>query len=90
LEVIGLSNDFFKSIEQKTGVNKQELFQLVDSVSHMNFKNEDEVRKVIRAVSRLANKSVSKEKEEYLVKAITNNKLPKDLSSLLGGNKKKY
>lgn len=83
-----MSNDLFKNIEQKTGVNKQELFQLVDSVKNMNFKNESEVRKVIKAVSRLANKPVSKEKEEYLVKAITNNKIPMDLNSLLGGKKK--
>lgn len=80
-------SDLFKNIEQKTGVNKQELFQLVDSVKNMNFKNEADVRKVINAVSRLAKKPVSKEKEEYLVKAITNNKIPTDLNSLFGGKK---
>jgi hypothetical protein len=77
----------FKNIEQKTGVNKQELFQLVDSVKYMNFKDEAEVRRLIKAVSRLANKPVSQEKEEYLVNAIINNKVPTSLSNLLGGKK---
>lgn len=80
-----MNNDFFKSIEDKTGVNKQELFRLVDSVKNMNFKDENEVRNLIKAVSRLAQKPVSREKEEYLVKAITNNKIPTNLSNLFGG-----
>jgi hypothetical protein len=78
------NNDFFKSIEQNTGVSKQEIFKLVDSVKNSNFKDEAQVRKVIRAVSRLTNKPVSKDKEEFLVKSIVNNKIPKDLNKFLG------
>jgi hypothetical protein len=75
-------NSFFDNIEKKTNVKKEDLFQLADSVKDANFKDEKTIRRLISQVSRLANVSVSKEKEDKIVKAIINNNMPIDFASI--------
>lgn len=77
-----LFNQFFGNIENKTGVKMDEVMKLVKSLENANFKDENTIRNVIKKVSKLANKPVSKEKEEMIVNSILNNKVPKDLSNL--------
>lgn len=76
------NSDFFSDLEKKTNVNKQDIFQLADSVKAADFSNEQTVRRLIEQVSRLAGVPVSREKEDRLVKAITNNEIPMDFSTL--------
>jgi hypothetical protein len=75
-------NDFFNDIEKKTNVSKQQLFELADSAKHANFSDERAVRRLIAQVSQVAGVPVSKEKEDRLVKAIVNNQIPMDFSTL--------
>lgn len=75
-------DSFMDRVHQKTNVNPNELLNLANSVSEANFKDEETVRKLIHQVAALANKRVSKEKEDQLVHAIVNNNMPKDLTSL--------
>lgn len=75
-------NNFFDNLEKKTNVKQQDIFQLANSVSGANFKDEQTVRNLIQQVARMANKPVSKEKEDELVKAIVNNNMPLDFASL--------
>jgi len=77
-----LNGDFFDMIEKKTNVKKEDIFRLANSVSNANFQDEETVRKLIAEVSRLANVPVSKEKEDKIVKAIVNNNIPSDFTSL--------
>ncbi|WP_019414371.1 stage VI sporulation protein F [Paenisporosarcina sp. TG20] len=77
-----LSN-FFGNIEKKTGVNMNEVMKLVQSLQNADLKDEKTVRSVIRELALIAKKEVPKEKEEKIVKAILNNEVPKDFSSLL-------
>jgi hypothetical protein len=77
-----MNNPFFDNIEKKTGVNMGELMKLAQSLQSANFKDENTVRDVIQKVSKIANKPVSKEKEEKIVKAIMKNDMPLDLASL--------
>ncbi|MEH7110002.1 MULTISPECIES: stage VI sporulation protein F [Bacillaceae] len=65
-----MDNGFFKNIEKKTGVNMQDIFDLANSLQNANFKDEKTVRGVIRKVSQLANKPVSKELEDQIVNTI--------------------
>ncbi len=65
-----MDNNFFKNIEKKTGVNMQDIFDLANSLQNANFKDEKTVRNVIRRVSEIAKKPVSKELEDNLVKTI--------------------
>ncbi|MBL4952424.1 stage VI sporulation protein F [Neobacillus sp. OS1-32] len=67
-----MDNGFFKNIEKKTGVNMKDVFELANSLQHANFKDEKTVRSVIKRVSRLANKPVSRELEDQIVKTIIN------------------
>lgn len=65
-----MDNGFFKNIENRTGVNMKDIFELANSLQNANFKDEKTVRGVIRKVSRLANKPVSKQLEDQLVRTI--------------------
>jgi hypothetical protein len=65
-----VDNPFYKNIEKKTGVNMNDVLALANSLQNANFQDEETLRGVIRKVSQLANKTVSKEKEDKIVKSI--------------------
>lgn len=65
-----MQNSFFKAIENKTGVSMESLFTLANAISHADFTNESQVRKIVRQVGTLANKPVSQELEDELTKSI--------------------
>ena len=75
-------HSFFDKVEKKTSVNQQDLLQLAQSVEGADFKDEETVRQLISQVASLANADVSQQKEDQLVEAITQNKIPLDLASL--------
>jgi hypothetical protein len=72
----------FDNIEKKTNIKKDDIFNLADSVKDANFKDEKTVRQLIKQVSALAGKPVSKEKEDKIVKAIISNNMPMDINSI--------
>ncbi len=65
-----MDNGFFKNIEKKTGVNMKDIFDLANSLQNANFKDEKTVRGVIRKVSQLANKPISRELEDQICNTI--------------------
>ncbi|WP_062104418.1 stage VI sporulation protein F [Bacillus niameyensis] len=65
-----MENHFFKNVEKKTGVNMNEILALANSLQSANFKDEKTVRSIIKRVSQIANKPVSKEMEDKMVKSI--------------------
>jgi hypothetical protein len=65
-----MDNQFFKNIEKKTGVNMKDILELANSLQNANFKDERTVRGVIRRVSDIANKPVSREMEDKIVESI--------------------
>jgi hypothetical protein len=65
-----MDNQFFKNIEKKTGVNMKDVFELANSLQNADFRDEKTVRHVIRRVSQIANKPVSKEMEDKIVRTI--------------------
>ncbi|WP_349407578.1 stage VI sporulation protein F [Pseudalkalibacillus sp. SCS-8] len=75
-------NNFMDDIEKKTGVKKEDIFKLADSVQGANLRDERTIRQLISQVSRLAGVPVSKEKEDQIVKAIINNNIPLDMASI--------
>ncbi|MBM7645305.1 hypothetical protein JOD45_001516 [Scopulibacillus daqui] len=76
------NNPFFDQIEKKTNVKKEDIFALANSVANANFQDEQTVRQLVHRVARLANVSVPKQKEDAIVKAIVNNNIPMNFSSL--------
>ncbi|AND39004.1 MULTISPECIES: stage VI sporulation protein F [Cytobacillus] len=65
-----MDNNFFKNLEKKTGVNMKDVLELAGSLQNANFKDEKTVRNVIKRVSQIANKPVSKDMEDKIVKSI--------------------
>ncbi|MEK3887356.1 stage VI sporulation protein F [Bacillus sp. FSL K6-3431] len=65
-----MDNHFFKNIEKKSGVNMNDVFALANSLQNANFKDEKTVRGIIKKVAQIANKPVSKQMEDKMVKSI--------------------
>ncbi len=86
---MNMDNGFFKNIEKKTGVNMKDIFDLANSLQNANFKDEKTVRNVIRRVSQIANKPVSKEMEDQIVKSIVNDGKQLDFNTIANMMNKK-
>ena len=84
-----MDNGFFKNIEKKTGVNMKDIFDLANSLQNANFKDEKTVRNVIRRVSEIANKPVSKDMENQIVKSIINDGKQLDFNTIANMMNKK-
>ena len=86
-----MENQFFKSIEEKTGVNMKEIVDLANSLQNANFRDERTVRGIIKRVSKIANKSVPKELEDKMVHSIIADGKKLDFSTISDMlNKTKY
>jgi hypothetical protein len=77
-----MDNKFFKSLENKTGVNMNDVFSLANSLQGANFKDEKTVRSVIQQVSQIAHKPVSKQMEDKIVNSIVNGDEKLDFSTI--------
>lgn len=77
-----MNNPFFKQIENKTGVNMEEIFALANAIQYADFSNEKQVRKIVRRVSALANKKISSDLEDKIVKSIVNDGQSLDLNKI--------
>lgn len=74
-----MNNDVFSKVESKTKVRKEDIFSLARSIQNKDLKDENELRKIIKDVAKLAGKEVSKEKEEKIIDAIIKDKIPRNL-----------
>lgn len=77
-----MDNNLFKNIEQKTGVNMNEVLQLANSLQNANFKDEKTVRSIIKRVSQIANKPVNKQTEDKIVNSIVNGNQSLDFGTI--------
>ncbi|WP_174731017.1 stage VI sporulation protein F [Mesobacillus harenae] len=77
-----MDNQFFKNVEKKTGVNMSDILELANSLQNANLKDEKTVRGVIQRVSQIANKPVSKEMEDKIVKSIVNDGKQLDVGTI--------
>ena len=83
-----MNDSFFKKIEAKTGVPMEEVFALANAIQFADFKDENQVRKIIQKVSQVANKDVPQSVEDELVQSIVKSGKGlnlNDISQLLGG-----
>ncbi|ASK63331.1 stage VI sporulation protein F [Virgibacillus phasianinus] len=75
-------DNLFNNIEKKSNIKQDDIYKVANSVKHADFSDEKTVRNLIRQLSRMANKPVSKEKEDKIVQSITKNNMPVDMQSL--------
>lgn len=72
----------FDQIQKKSNVQPDQIMKVAQSVQNADFSDEKTVRQLVKQLSKLAGKPVSKQKEDKIVKAITNNNMPKDMNTL--------
>lgn len=72
----------FNKIEKKTNINKDTILNLADKLQKNNLKDEQTIREVIQELSTLTGKNVSKEKEDKIVNAIMQDKVPNNVDKM--------
>ena len=77
-----LKDNLFKKIENKTNIKKETIIELANKLQNNNFKDEKTIREVIQDICNLTNKKVSKEKENKIVEAIINDKVPNNIDKM--------
>lgn len=75
-------DNFFKKVEKKTNVNKETILSLAQKLQNSDMKDEKTIREVIKDISEMTGKEVSKEKEEKIIETIMQDNVPKDIDKL--------
>lgn len=75
-------DNFFKKVENKTNVNKETILSLAKKLQDSDMKDEKTLREVVHDISNLTGKEVSKEKEDKIINAIVQDKVPKDIDKM--------
>lgn len=75
-------DDFFKKVEKKTKVDKDTIISLAQKLQDGNMKDEKTLREVVRTLSAMTHKEVSKEKEDKIIDTILKDNVPKDVDKL--------
>lgn len=81
--VIIMDDSIFDKVEKKTNVKKNDILKLAKSLSGKDLNDEKVLRTLIKDVAKLANKPVSKEKEEKIINAVKKDKIPKNLNKII-------
>lgn len=76
------TDNFFKKVQNKTNVDKSTIIDLAQKLQNANMKDEETIRNVIKEISNLTNKEVSKEKEDKIVNAILKDKVPTNIDKM--------
>lgn len=75
-------DSLFNKIEKKTNINKETIINLANKLQKNNMKDESTIREVIQDLSNLTGKNVSKEKEDKIIEAIINDKVPNNIDKM--------
>lgn len=81
--MFNFSDNFFNKVEKKTSVGKDKILELASKLQQNDLKNEGTLREIIQELGSLTGKEVSKEKEDKIVNAVVNDKVPKDLDKFI-------
>ena len=77
-----MDRSFFKKVERKTGVDFDEIMNLANALTYADFSDEKQVRKIVKKVSRLANKPITSELEDKIVQSIIQDGKSLDFSKI--------
>lgn len=80
---MGFSDSFYKKVERKTNVNKETILSLAKKLQGDNLKDESKLRDLIHEIGSITGKDVPKEQEDKIIKAIVNDKIPKNLDNMV-------
>ncbi|MBE6151962.1 MAG: stage VI sporulation protein F [Firmicutes bacterium] len=80
--MFNFSDSFFNKVEKKTNVGKETILNLAAKLQQSDLKNEATLREVIQELGKMTGKEVSKDKEDKIVKAVVDDKVPKDINGM--------
>ena len=75
-------DNFFKKVEDKTNVDKKTIMSLAQKVQNPNMHDEKTIRDLIKEISTITGKNVSKEKEDKIVNSVLKDNIPKNIDSM--------
>lgn len=75
------NDNFFKKVESKTNVDKDTILDLAGKLNG-NMKDESTLREVIKTLSKMTGKDVSKEKEDKIIDTILKDNVPKGVDKM--------
>ena len=79
---MNFSDSFFNKIEKRTSVSKDTILKLADKLQKNDLKNENTLREVIKELSTMTGKNVTKEKEDKIINAVINDNVPKNIDKM--------
>lgn len=74
---------FFEKVKKKTNVDKETILSLANKLQQGNMKDENTLKEVISEISKMTGREVSKEKEQKIIDAVINDKVPKNLDKYI-------
>lgn len=80
---MNFSESFFGKVKNKTNVDKDTILSLAKKLQNNNLKDESTLKEVIHTLSDLTGKEVSKEKEQKIIDAVKNDKVPKNIDKMI-------
>ena len=80
---MNFSDNFFKSVEKKTNVDKETILSLANKLQEGNMKDESTLKEVINDLAKMTGREVSKEKEQKIINTIMNDNVPNDLDKFI-------
>ena len=75
-------DNLFQKIEQKTNIKKETIISLANKLQKNDLKNEKNLREIIKEISTLTKKEISKEKEDKIIEAIKKDQVPKNMDNM--------
>ena len=78
-----MDEKIFDKVEEKTNVKREDIINLAKSIQGKDMNNDRNLRKLIQDVAKLAGKTVSKEKEEKIIKADKKDQVKDGLNKML-------
>ena len=75
-------DNFFKRVENKTNIDKNTILSLAQKIQNGNMKDEKTLRDVIKEISTMTGKEVTKEKEDKIINAIVKDNVPKNIDKM--------
>lgn len=80
---MAFGDNFFKKIENKTNVSREQIMNLAKRIQKQDLKNEQNLKDLIKEVGEMAGKPVSKEVQDKIIKTVLDDKVPKDLDKFV-------
>jgi len=80
--MFNFSDSFFNKVEKKTNVGKDTILNLAAKLQKSDLKNEATLREVIQELGKMTGKEVPKDKEDKIIKAVVDDKVPKDIGGM--------